>query len=115
MANVVGERFQITIDKAVREELGVKPGDLAIERVHEGRLVVTFAPGRHSRSQLGILRRYAKEPIEPITDWDAYRDRAWSARSAEIMEVLREDSARHATDSTDGPNGPERPGVAHDA
>ena len=25
MANVVGERYQITIDKAVREELGITP------------------------------------------------------------------------------------------
>ena len=33
MPNVVGERFQITIDKRVREELGIKPGDRAIERV----------------------------------------------------------------------------------
>jgi AbrB family looped-hinge helix DNA binding protein len=33
MPNVVGERFQITIDKKVREELGIKAGDLAIERV----------------------------------------------------------------------------------
>jgi len=37
MANVVGERFQITIDKKVREELGVQPGDQAVEFVEDGR------------------------------------------------------------------------------
>jgi len=99
MPNVVGERFQITIDKKVREELGVKAGDLAIERVQDGRLVVTFAPAPHRQSQLGILRKYARRPIEPITDWAAYRERVWAARSAEIHDVLREDSERHRTDA----------------
>lgn len=97
MPNVVGERFQITIDKKVREALGVTAGDLAIERVQDGRLVVTFAPGPHRKSQLGILRAYARKPVEPITDWAAYRERVWSARSAELHEVLREDSERHRT------------------
>jgi AbrB family looped-hinge helix DNA binding protein len=100
MANVVGERFQITIDKAVREKLGVRPGDIAIERVRDGRLVVTFAPGPHQRSQLGILRQHARRPIEPITDWDAYRERTWSTRSSEIVDSLRDDSARR--DDADG-------------
>lgn len=95
MANVVGERFQITIDKAVREQLDVAPGDLAVERVENGRLVVDFIPKRHNRSLLGALRPHLQGAIEPITDWDAYRERAWAMRSAEIMEVLREDSERH--------------------
>jgi len=66
MPNVVGERFQITIDKQVRE-------------------------------QLGILKKYTDQPIEPITDWEAYFDRAWAARAAEIEEVLEADSRRHGT------------------
>ncbi len=40
MANVVGERFQITIDKRAREKLGIEPGDRAIEWVEDGHLVV---------------------------------------------------------------------------
>ena len=44
---------------------------------------------------LGILKRYMDEPIEPITDWEAYFDRAWAARGAEIRECLEADSARH--------------------
>lgn len=96
MANVVGERFQITIDKNVRKQLGIQPGDLAIERVQDGRMVVTFMPKPHRESQLGIIRKLTGKPIEPITDWAALRDRAWDARSAEIRAVLRADSARHA-------------------
>jgi AbrB family looped-hinge helix DNA binding protein len=86
MSNVVGERFQITIDKKVREELGIKPGDRAIERVEDGRLVVDFVPGPHRDSLLGAL----KVPgIAPITDWQAFKERAWAERSEEIWEVLR--------------------------
>jgi AbrB family looped-hinge helix DNA binding protein len=96
MSNIVGERFQITIDKAVREELGIKPGDRAVERVEGGRLVVDFMPAPHHESMLGIFRR---PDLPPITDWDAFKDRAWAARSEEIMGALREDSRRHAGDT----------------
>jgi AbrB family looped-hinge helix DNA binding protein len=94
MPNVVGERFQITIDKKVREQLGLKPGDQAVEWVEDGRLIVAFLPRPHHESMLGILKRYAKQPIEPITDWQAVKDRAWDARANEIMESLRDDNAR---------------------
>jgi AbrB family looped-hinge helix DNA binding protein len=81
MTNVVGERFQITIDKAVRRQLGIKPGDRAIERVEEGRLVVTFTPAPHDRSLMGILNDPGLAPIE---DWQAAKDRAWTTRGLEI-------------------------------
>lgn len=92
MANVVGERFQITIDKVVRAKLGIKPGDRAIERVEDGRLVVSFMPAPHSESLLGILHRPGMKPIE---NWQEVKDRAWEARSKEIMEALSKDSRRH--------------------
>jgi AbrB family looped-hinge helix DNA binding protein len=86
MSNVVGERFQITIDKKVREQLGIQPGDRAIERVEGGRLVVDFVPKPHNDSLLGIL----KQPgTKPITDWQGFKERAWQMRSDEIMEALR--------------------------
>ena len=92
MPNVVGERFQITIDKKARNELGIKPGDLAIERVEDGRLVVEFAPKPHRESLYGIFHQPG---MEPITDWQTYRDEVWAARTAEIMEVLEKDSRKH--------------------
>jgi AbrB family looped-hinge helix DNA binding protein len=101
MANVVGDRFQITIDKSVREQLGVQPGDLAIERVEDGRLVVDFLRP-HRESLRGILRKFSDAPIEPITDWEAVKDRAWAMRSEEIMEALRRDSERHRIDDSNG-------------
>lgn len=97
MANVVGERFQITIDKKVREQLGIQPGDRAVERVEDGRLVVSFMPAPHSDSLLGIFRRPDRPPI---ADWEAVKDRAWAARTAEIQEVLEADSRRHRGEGT---------------
>lgn len=95
MSNVVGERFQITIDKAVRRELGIKPGDRAVERVEDGRLVVDFIPAPHRESLRGIFKR----PGQPIiTDWSAQRERAWAMRAGEIREVLERDSQRHRED-----------------
>lgn len=91
--NVVGERFQITIDKQVRERLGIQPGDRAVEWVEEGRLVVYFMPKPHNRSLLGILKKPGMEPRH--VDITAEREAAWAARSAEIMEVLERDSQRH--------------------
>ena len=93
MANVVGERFQITIDKRVRAELGIKPGDRAVERVEDGRLIVYFMPKRHTDSLLGIF----KDPNRPPrhVDIDAEKEATWAARTAEIVEVLEADSRRH--------------------
>lgn len=81
MSNVVGERFQITIGKSVREQLGIKPGDRAVERVEDGRLVIDFVPAPHNDSLFGIFRDPSRPPI---TDWQAVRDRAWDMRVAEI-------------------------------
>ncbi len=96
MPNVVGERYQITIDKKVREQLDVKPGDQAVEWVEDGRLIVAFLPRPHNESMLGIVKRMTDQPIEPITDWQAVKDRAWDLRADEIAETLKLDSRRHA-------------------
>jgi AbrB family looped-hinge helix DNA binding protein len=86
MSNIVGERYQITLDKKVREQLGVKPGDRAIERVEDGRLVVYFVPKPHRDSLLGVLR---KPGTQRISDWNAVKEEARRTRSEEIVGALR--------------------------
>lgn len=93
MGNVVGERFQITIDKDLREELGIQPGDRAIERVEGGHMVVYFMPKPHRRSLRGILKQPGQAPRS--VDIQAEKEAAWAARTAEIMEALEADSRRH--------------------
>lgn len=60
----VGERGQITIERDLRERLGVKPKDIAIQRVEDGRLVVEFVRPHepHTRSLVGILSTSASPP-----------------------------------------------------
>lgn len=95
MTNKVGDRFQITIDKAVRERLGVQPGDIAIERVEDGLLMVEFLPPTHDRSLRGILRRDAVPAGS--TNSAAEKDAAWTARAQELSAPATVKSRRPDT------------------
>jgi AbrB family looped-hinge helix DNA binding protein len=78
MGSRVGERGQITIEKAIREELGIYAGDDAIQRVEDGRIVIEVVPGRHRRSLAGTLRdKVGRTP--PDEDWKALRQGAWES------------------------------------
>ena len=75
MASTVGERGQITIEKAVREELGVYAGDYAVQRVEDGKVIIEFVPGPHRRSLAGVLRdKVTRWPHDE--DWTVLRDAA---------------------------------------
>ena len=73
----VGERGQITIDKAIREELGIYAGDETVQRLEDGRIVVEVIPGRHRRSLFGILGPDSHRPADE--SWDVIRDAAWES------------------------------------
>jgi len=76
MTSRVGERGQITIEKAIREELAIYAGDETVQRVEDGRIVIEVIPGRHRRSLAGTLRdKVHREP--PDESWAAIRDAAW--------------------------------------
>ncbi len=77
MSSRVGERGQITLEKAIREEMGIYAGDEAVQHVEGSRLVIEFVPGRHRRSLAGSLRdRVARVPNDE--SWEALRSAAWS-------------------------------------
>lgn len=69
----VGERYQVVIERDARRELGVRPGDRAVETVENGRLVITFLPARHRRSLLGSLAG-AELTIDASTERDTMAD-----------------------------------------
>lgn len=76
MTSRVGERGQITIEKAIREELAIYAGDETIQRVVDGRIVIEVVPGRHRRSLAGSLRtKVGRSPADE--SWDSLRDAAW--------------------------------------
>ena len=75
MASTVGERGQVTIEKAIREELGVYGGDIAVQRLDGRRVVIEFLPAPHRRSLAGALRdKITRRPDDE--SWEAIRDAA---------------------------------------
>ncbi len=76
MVSRVGERGQITIEKAIREELAIYAGDETVQRVEDGRIVIEVVPGRHRRSMAGALRDKVGR-LPPDESWDALRRGAW--------------------------------------
>jgi AbrB family looped-hinge helix DNA binding protein len=78
MPSRVGERGQITLEKAIREEMGIYAGDEAVQRIEDGRLVIEFVPGRHRRSLAGSLREKVRQ-VPADESWDALRQAAWDA------------------------------------
>jgi AbrB family looped-hinge helix DNA binding protein len=75
MASTVGERGQVTIEKAIREELGVYGGDIAVQRLEGRRVVIEFVPAPHHRSLAGTLRdKVGRRPADE--SWPALREAA---------------------------------------
>lgn len=62
VSSPVNEQGQITIDRTARDQLGVRPGMIAYQRVIDGRLEVVFLPAPHQRSLYGALRRRGESP-----------------------------------------------------
>ena len=75
MSSTVGERGQVTIEKAIREELGVYGGDIAVQRLEGRRVVIEFLPAPHRRSLAGVLRDKVRGAADD-TDWETVRDAA---------------------------------------
>lgn len=78
MTSRVGERGQITIAKAIREELAIYAGDETVQRIENGRIVIDVVPGRHRRSLAGALCDKVRRTPEDES-WPAVRDAAWSS------------------------------------
>ena len=77
MLSTVGERGQITIEKAIREELGVYGGDIAVQRLEGRRVVIEFVPAPHRRSLAGALKGMVQRRPADET-WSKLREAAAS-------------------------------------
>jgi AbrB family looped-hinge helix DNA binding protein len=86
LGHKVGTKGQIVIEKAIREELGIQPWSVAVQRVVDGRLEISFKPARHRRSLAGAARPF-------IARWpDADDANAWDEAIADgIAEETRRD------------------------
>ena len=85
MSTTVGTKGQVTIEKEIREALGVQPGWRAIQRHVGNHVVISFRPPKHRRSLLGILADPEGPRLETSEEFQAAVERAWDEAAAEAV------------------------------
>lgn len=81
----VGAKGQVVIDKRIRDELGVEPGTLVVQRRVGDGVEMRFFPAEHRRSLLGVLKGAPGRDPE-TDDWSEIRKAAWSRTARERAE-----------------------------
>lgn len=77
MASVVGSRGQITLEKELRDELGIQPGWRVVQRRVDDRVELHFYPPRHRRSLLGVLADPSGPSFPDEESLHEATERAW--------------------------------------
>lgn len=85
MSTIVGPEGQVTIERDIREALGVKPGWRAIQRRIGDQVVITFRPPKHHRSLLGVLSDPDAPKLESGEAFQAAVEQAWDAATEESL------------------------------
>ena len=78
MANVVGTKGQVVINKDIRQKLGIEPGWLALQRIVDDHIEIYFLPPEHNRSLAGCLKEHIKPGVVEGLSWQEIRELAWS-------------------------------------
>ena len=77
MAIKVGGKGQVVIDKAIRDQLGIGPGWLAIQRIVDDHVEIYFVTPEHNRSLAGSLTPYTNVHIPLGPEWNKAKETAW--------------------------------------
>ncbi len=85
MAHVVGTKGQVVIAKEIRDQLGVEPGWLALQRLVGDHVEIYFLPPEHRNSLKGSLAEYINVHVAPGQDWDEARHAAWERAAKEAI------------------------------
>lgn len=83
----VGDRGEIVIEKELREQLGIRPGWIALQRLVDNRVEIQFIPPEYDKSLKGCLAEYVKKSIAPGKEWDEAREAAWEQRAKKKMGI----------------------------
>ncbi len=83
MSTVVGQKGQVTIERPIREALGIGPGWRAVQRIEDGSVIMRFLPPKHNESLAGILGKYTTVRFPSEEALDAAIDASWVADSGE--------------------------------
>jgi bifunctional DNA-binding transcriptional regulator/antitoxin component of YhaV-PrlF toxin-antitoxin module len=86
MVYLVGAKGQIIIAKEICEQLGVKPGWIALQRLVDDRVEIHFLPPEHHETLKGSLAKYIKTHVAPGEAWDRAREAAWEVAAREADE-----------------------------
>ena len=78
MANKVGTKGQVVIDKEIRDRLGIGPGWMALQRIVDDHVEIYFVEPEHNRSLLGSLKKFVDPEVVSGLSWDEIRELAWS-------------------------------------
>ena len=74
----VGDRGEIVIEKELREQLGIGPGWIALQRLVDNRIEIQFIPPEHDKSLKGYLAEYVNEDNAfDDEDWQKIKENAW--------------------------------------
>jgi bifunctional DNA-binding transcriptional regulator/antitoxin component of YhaV-PrlF toxin-antitoxin module len=75
----VGTKYQVVIEQAVRQRLGIRPGWIAVQTVVDDHLELRFLPPEHDQSLAGSLRAYGRGVV---TDYAREKAEGWLALAA---------------------------------
>ena len=70
MANAVGLKGQVVIEKEIRDRLGIQPGWQTVQMLVDGRVEMYFLPPEHRRSLKGCLKVYVHPSVACEDSWD---------------------------------------------
>ena len=87
MSSVVGTKGQVTIEKQIRDSLGVQPGWRALQRMEGDRVVLEFLPPKHHRSLAGILEHATTVRIPAGEAFEDAVEQAWADAVGEGEEA----------------------------
>ena len=79
MTCTVGDQGEIVIEKELRDQLGIRPGWIALQRLVDNRIEIQFTPPVHDKSLKGSLAEYATEDNAfEDKDWQNIKENAWA-------------------------------------
>ena len=87
MSSLVGTRGRITIDKEIRDRLGLKPGWRVFQRIEGDTVVLEFHAPRGRRSPAGILTGKATRTFETDEELYAAIEESWDVVAQEVERV----------------------------
>ena len=77
MANVVGTKGEVVIAKHIRNELGIGPGWVAMQRAVDDRVEIVFLPPEHRESLKGSLASHIKASVASDEWQRVVRELGW--------------------------------------